>query len=82
MADTLLRYVHDEKTRENDVLDIDEKSRFRTQRRKNIGVEREMRNKEIEEKKPQGRIELPTFRLLSECSTDWAIEASTTVLSE
>ena len=29
-----------------------------------------MRNKEIEEKKPQGRIELPTFRLLSECSTD------------
>ena len=29
-----------------------------------------MRNKEIEKKKPQGRIELPTFRLLSECSTD------------
>ena len=70
MADTLLRYVHDEKTRENDVLDIDEKSRFLTQRRKKKGVEREMRNKEIEKKKPQGRIELPTFRLLSECSTD------------
>ena len=31
--------------------------------------------KEMQGKKPQGRIELPTFRLLSECSTDWAIEA-------
>ena len=33
------------------------------------------RNKVTISKKPQGRIELPTFRLLSECSTDWAIEA-------
>ena len=35
-------------------------------RKEGRGVDR----KEEEKKKPQGRIELPTFRLLSECSTD------------